>query len=315
MIVESVKGLGENRSLATIIIFRVTPMVALALLIISYLTVDATEQAVERQLRDHLRRENDHALSVIDGRLDSIHAVGRAFARNELVVNALFDPENRDNSPALFRNPSLPGSAKARVTLVDYREDPLFRHSGTPFEAGSVYCQALSRGEEDFHVDGGEWPSNSVPYAGFPMRRHPSIPPRSGRRHFRPRRRFSFGGDGDRTTRCSIPRIPVFSNRADQPDAWKTGLITLERALRTIRRLPSLRPSAKIAPTRHKRLTNLWASPFAVLVALIWGWRPRTCRGQVDFIAIIGGIGRAEDRETAETQGSRRVSGIDRRVQ
>ena len=306
MIVESVKGLGENRSLATIIIFRVTPMVALALLIISYLTVDATEQAVERQLRDHLRRENDHALSVIDGRLDSIHAVGRAFARNELVVNALFDPENRDNYlPALFRNPSLPGSAKARVTLVDYRGRPIISgYSGTPFEAGSVYwSEALSRGEEDFHVDGGGVAIGiPVLYAGFPeggvILQYPQDQVGA---IFDPEGVFlseAILGPNDQVLYSSDSGFLEQGgiNRAHGKPGW----ITLERALPDypqITLVTAEREDSAYAPV--KRLTNLLGVAFfAVLVALIWGiWRAADlARGQVrDFIAIIGGIGRAED--------------------
>lgn len=297
------------RSLAKIILIRVGPVIVLALALISYLAITVTQTAAERQLKEHLERESDHASSIIIGRLDAIQQALKALAENELIINGVFDYESRANYlPIFFKKLSLPGPENATVILTDYKGRPIIASGNETggeilAEKTPVWLETVSAGKPFFSVQPeATIVATPVNYSG------------------RPEAALVIRYDGEEveelfnlqglfmTEAILGPNDRVLFST--NPDFMKTGAknnehslagwINLERQLvkyPDITLITAEREEIAFAPVH--RLTNILAFSFtAVLLALVGGiwWAATVARKELEaFVEVIDSIGRAED--------------------
>ena len=135
------------------LLLRVMPLATAVLLIIGYLTISQTSNTISaRELAHHAAKQN-HARLTLISRLETLKESARVLTGNNLVINSLFDPDSRDQYlPIFFRSLRMPGSAMARISLVDYKGHPIITNKlPAPFYGEAPFWDSVSKKKE--HLD------------------------------------------------------------------------------------------------------------------------------------------------------------------
>jgi len=104
------------------VLLRILPACVGILLGIWYAASVAVDRTVNDELAERLREEAGHSAVSVSREIEAIAQFVGSVAQNELVVNGLIDTVGRDDYlPVMLQSLRLPGSAEARVSLIDYR--------------------------------------------------------------------------------------------------------------------------------------------------------------------------------------------------
>ena len=135
------------------LLLRVMPLATAVLLITGYLTIRQTSNAISTRELAHHAAKQDHAQLTMISRLETLKESARVLTGNNLVINSLFDPDSRDQYlPIFFRSLRMPGSAMARISLVDYKGRPIITNKlPAPFYGEEGFWDSVSKKNE--HLD------------------------------------------------------------------------------------------------------------------------------------------------------------------
>ncbi len=136
----------SEQSIIRSALLRVLPLSAMILVAIWLVAAHQVRDALEEGARQRLQSETRFVTKEITGRFKEIQRSLSLLARNELVLNGLFDQQNREQYlQPLFRSLKLPGPAGI-VALTDYRGRPLITSSGAS-SAPALDMAEFARGE------------------------------------------------------------------------------------------------------------------------------------------------------------------------
>lgn len=104
------------------VLWRVLPPTIVVLFGVWFAALGIVRQSVSTELNQRLDRLAIQAATAISLKLQALVGIAESLAGNNLVINSLFDFQERENYiPIFFRSLSVPGLTGARVTLIDYR--------------------------------------------------------------------------------------------------------------------------------------------------------------------------------------------------
>lgn len=136
----------SERSIVRSALLRVLPLSALILVVIWMIAAHQVRDALEEGARQRLQSEARFVTKEITGRFKEIQRSLSLLAENELILNGLFDQQNREQYlQPLFRSLRLPGPSGI-VALTDYKGRPLITSSGTA-SVPALDMAELARGE------------------------------------------------------------------------------------------------------------------------------------------------------------------------
>jgi len=138
--------------LLPIVLWRVLPLAFLALVGVWYVASQAAERTVHGQVGERLKQSAFHSAKEIASRLRTLEETAQTLATNDLVANSLIDTIERERYiGTLFQSLQVPGSASARVYLLDYRgrviaaNGPAGSFEGVKWLDGVIEGQGLTR--------------------------------------------------------------------------------------------------------------------------------------------------------------------------
>ncbi len=158
----------RSRSLQSIILWRILPVVAVLLIVVwlsvKYLAAETIRRKVEKDL---VVQAEQTAKSTSLKLLTLVEAV-RGIARNSLVINGLIDTAERGRYlPILLQSLRLPGAEHARIALTDFRGRVISaNYSGGTTYGKRAWFEKVMAGADYFHA------SRSGMEIALPVRYH-----------------------------------------------------------------------------------------------------------------------------------------------
>lgn len=145
----------SNRLLPRVLL-QVLPVTVVVLLAIGYfahVTVRQSALDVHQKLLEQVAAQSATSLAV---RLQNVVDTAHTLAVNELVINSLIDLSDRERYiPTLFQSLRVPGSNRARVTLVDYRGRRIASNAPGPGYSTADWISSVMDGHELVQTDVG----------------------------------------------------------------------------------------------------------------------------------------------------------------
>lgn len=105
------------------VLLRVLPATSVIMLLVGYATTSAIERSLEQQVTASLEQDSRFGAVATATKLDAILDSIRSVASNDLIINALVDPETREAYvPLYFNQLQIPGlGSNQKISFFDYR--------------------------------------------------------------------------------------------------------------------------------------------------------------------------------------------------
>lgn len=162
-----------KRSLRSHICLRTAPIAFLVLLVASIYPVRNVSDEFRKQIESQLRADSLHLGEVVERRLANSVDACDAVAANEVVVNAIIDPEHRKSTLQSFmRSVRLPGADARSIVMTDYQGVPIASKKplpGSPTRLKAPWMTRVMRGKRVVRIEGSELTiAHPVLYSGQP---------------------------------------------------------------------------------------------------------------------------------------------------
>lgn len=120
------KAYSAGNSLRSQILRRVTPWAVAIMVMASLLTVWRVQREVRQQVAAQLAGETEHIAQATRIKLQHAMEACAAVASNDIVINAIIDPEHRNSTlQSYIRSMRLPGADAMNIVMTDYRGKPI----------------------------------------------------------------------------------------------------------------------------------------------------------------------------------------------
>lgn len=148
----------KNKSLRSIIIFRVAPAAVLLLVVVVAFTEYQISKTIRQEIQGRVDASAVHVANAADIELDAILSACQAVADNDMVVNGIVDLEHRQSTLlSYFRSLRLPGPNQQRVTMTDYKGRVIASTlSNSPGYGTSTWFNQVMAGEQFIGTQGSE---------------------------------------------------------------------------------------------------------------------------------------------------------------
>ena len=149
---------------------RVLPVSLLTLGVVLWASHHTVQGVLDRELNHRLQDKGAAAAIRVSDELLEIQSSIRLLAQNDLIINSMVNPAQRQHAVALlFRNLRLPSPSFQRVSLLDYRGRELNSSEPGATAPPSDLIRQVMGGEDYLALDGTELVAASpVLYAGKP---------------------------------------------------------------------------------------------------------------------------------------------------
>jgi signal transduction histidine kinase len=138
----------SNRLLPRVLL-QVLPVTVVVLLAIGYFAHVTVRQSALDEHQKGLEQIAAQSATSLAVRLQNVVDTAHTLAVNELVINSLIDLSDRERYiPTLFQSLRLPGSNRARVTLVDYRGRRIASNMPGPGYSTAEWISGVMDGHE-----------------------------------------------------------------------------------------------------------------------------------------------------------------------
>ena len=143
----------SNRLLPRVLL-QVLPVTVVVLLAIGYFAHVTVRQSLLDEHQKGLEQIAAQSATSLAVRLQNVVDTAHTLAVNDLVINSLIDLSDRERYiPTLFQSLRVPGSNRARVTLVDYRGRRIASNMPGPGYSTAEWISSVMDGHELVQTD------------------------------------------------------------------------------------------------------------------------------------------------------------------
>ncbi|MDM8522261.1 HAMP domain-containing sensor histidine kinase [Desulfococcaceae bacterium HSG8] len=153
------------------VLLRVLPAAVLILFVIWFTARSVATRAVRQEVNERLAVQAVQTAGASARKLKSLADTVRGLAMNNLIIHGLIDAEDRRNYlPTFFQSLRIPGPGDVRITLTDYRGQPVVSNKGIMTAYTKVsWLEEVMNGHELFQISTkGFLIAMPVLYSGLP---------------------------------------------------------------------------------------------------------------------------------------------------